>query len=274
MGATIRVFLVLCLLCVPATTAYAQQAPVVTAVVNGASFINNWVSPNSVASVFGNNLSGCTESAATKPLPTAACGNQTKVLVGSSEAPLFYVSPTQINFLVPKDTGLGAYPLYVQNGSQRGSIQADIKRLAPGIFVVPRFSDTHGGFAAVQRHPDYSLIDFYTAAKPGGILIAYATGMGLPERVENGISYLQQPEIYVDDLLVQGLPAAETPGFYGLQQFAFVNQSKTGIHKLKICYSGKTVCSQEAEFPAAVEDAYAAFWLADIKNANNGPLTG
>lgn len=267
-----RAFPVLFLLCVPATTSHAQQAPVITAVTNGASFSSNYISPNAIGTIFGNSLADCTEAAATKPLPTALCSNQTKVLVGSIEAPLFYVSPTQINFLVPKDTGLGAYPLYVQKGSQRGSIQVDIKRLAPGIFMVPRFGDTHGGFAAMQRHPDYSLVDFYTAARQGDILIAYATGMGLPERVENGIAFLQQPDIYVDDVPVQGLPAAETPGFYGLNQVAFVNQSKTGIHKLKICYSGKTVCSQEAEFPAAVEDAYAAFWLADIKNANNGPL--
>jgi uncharacterized protein (TIGR03437 family) len=274
------IFLTAALLGTPAmkNNAYAQTSnpPDVKAVTNGASFASGYISPGSIGTIFGNSLSGCTEAAATKPLPTAACGNQTKVLVGSSEAPLFYVSPMQINFLVPKDTGLGAYPLYVQKGVQRGSIQVDIKRLAPGIFVVPRFGDTHGGFAAMQRHPDYSLIDFYTAAKQGDILIAYATGMGLPERVENGISFLQQPEIYVDDMPVQGLPAAETPGFYGLDQVAFVNQSKTGIHRLKICYSGKTVCSQEAEFPAAVEDAYAAFWLADIgtdaKSGANGPL--
>src|SRR5205814_5351732 len=71
-------------------------------IVNGASFSRDAiVSPGSIVSLFGVNLALATQSASALPLPTTLAGTQ--VLVGGTAAPLFYVSPTQINFQMPTE---------------------------------------------------------------------------------------------------------------------------------------------------------------------------
>ena len=66
----------------------------------------------SIASIFGTNLAASTKAAQTVPLPRQLGG--TAVSVDGIAAPLFYVSPTQINFQIPSplDTtpGISAAP--------------------------------------------------------------------------------------------------------------------------------------------------------------------
>jgi uncharacterized protein (TIGR03437 family) len=53
-----------------------------------------------------------------------------------SEAPLFYVSPRQINFLVPAGLTSGAGTIMVQSsGASRGTATIQIERVAPGLFT-------------------------------------------------------------------------------------------------------------------------------------------
>src|SRR5580700_8605429 len=54
-----------------------------------------------MVSIFGNNFSTTTASAHTVPIPTELPGTTTQVLFGGILAPLLFVSPTQINVLVP-----------------------------------------------------------------------------------------------------------------------------------------------------------------------------
>jgi hypothetical protein len=66
------------------------------------------ISPNSPATVYGTNLAQGTASAqmdGTGALPTAIGG--TSVSIGGVPAQLLYVSPSQINLLVPSTTPLG-----------------------------------------------------------------------------------------------------------------------------------------------------------------------
>src|SRR5262245_47183182 len=57
------------------------------------------VSPNSIVAAFGSRLATRTASATAQPLPTILGG--TTVSVNGALAPLFYVSPGQINYLTP-----------------------------------------------------------------------------------------------------------------------------------------------------------------------------
>src|SRR5436853_7442197 len=77
-----------------------RAQPAITSVVNGASF-ESGVVRGSIVSMFGSNLAQSTESAKHLPLPTTLAG--TTVVVGDLEleAPLYFVSPGQINFQLP-----------------------------------------------------------------------------------------------------------------------------------------------------------------------------
>src|SRR5580658_7056697 len=66
------------------------------------------ISPNSLATIYGANLASGAASAqmdAGGALPTAIGG--TSVSIGGKPAQLFYVSPSQINVVVPSTTPLG-----------------------------------------------------------------------------------------------------------------------------------------------------------------------
>ena len=89
------------------------QAPTITAgaVVNAAS-LKPGLSPGSLASIFGQNLSTsdfCLPTAL--PLPTTLCGAQ--VSVGGKSAALDYASPTQLTVQIPVDVAPGSAQLTV-----------------------------------------------------------------------------------------------------------------------------------------------------------------
>jgi uncharacterized protein (TIGR03437 family) len=75
------------------------QAPVISSVVNAASYQPTTGGPGHVVSVFGTNLATAPAAATSVPLPLQLAG--TSVTVGGLPAPLFYVSPTQVNLQVP-----------------------------------------------------------------------------------------------------------------------------------------------------------------------------
>ena len=88
------------LLCLGAGAAWAADPPTVNAVVNGASFAAGApVAPGSIASIFGSNLASTSAAVAGVPLPTLLA--DAKVSLNGVAAPLFFVSPGQINFQVP-----------------------------------------------------------------------------------------------------------------------------------------------------------------------------
>jgi uncharacterized protein (TIGR03437 family) len=105
---------------------------------------SNAVSPNSLASLYGSNLAAGTAQAGAQPLPLTL-GGVTLTVTDSAgvtrPAPLYYVSPGQINLLVPDGTASG--PARFTAGSQvfAGTVDA----IAPRLFSM---SGTGTGVAA------------------------------------------------------------------------------------------------------------------------------
>lgn len=93
----------------------------------------------SIAAGFGQGLAATTESAPATPLPTTLAGTSVKVKDSAGTerlAPLFFVSPSQINFLIPLGTANGAANINVVRGetiSATGTVQ--IVTVAPGLFA-------------------------------------------------------------------------------------------------------------------------------------------
>lgn len=107
-------------------------------VVSAASYSSSEIAAETIAALFGVNLATVTQVATTLPLPTEIAGTAVKVrdrLGISRDAPLFFVSPGQINYLFPAGSAAGSAVVTVIVGNvtvATGVVQ--ITTVAPGLF--------------------------------------------------------------------------------------------------------------------------------------------
>ena len=95
------------------------------------------VAPESLASLYGSNLAAQTAQATSVPLPTSLGGvmlNVTDTTGTTRNAPLLYVSATQINFEVPAGTAPGTATFNVTSGSATQSTTGTLQNVAPSLF--------------------------------------------------------------------------------------------------------------------------------------------
>jgi len=98
------------------------------------------ITPGSIAVLFGRDLAPQTMAASSLPLPTELAG--VSVLLNGIAAPLFLVSPTQINFQVPWEITGSSASVMVQVRTASGdviqstAIPVGLNELTPGVFTV------------------------------------------------------------------------------------------------------------------------------------------
>jgi uncharacterized protein (TIGR03437 family) len=127
--------------------------PTVTAV-SAANYKIAPLSNESIVSVFGSGMSLTTAAAASVPLPTSLENTSVTITDNAGNeklAPLYFISPTQINFQIPAGMASGVGTVTVNLYNQivgRGIVS--ITNTSPGLFTV---NQTGEGFAAanVQR---------------------------------------------------------------------------------------------------------------------------
>ncbi len=107
---------------------------------SGASFVSGPIAPDSIVSAFGNNLTNGTAAASgdASSLPTTLAG--TTVTIQDSKgvarmAELYYVSPGQINYLVPTATAIGMAKVSVAAPNGVTTAPANVLATAPGMFT-------------------------------------------------------------------------------------------------------------------------------------------
>lgn len=91
------------------------------------------VAPESIVVTFGANLASATAVASTTPWPVTLGGLQVGVTDSRNvtrQAPLYFVSPTQILYLIPAGTASG--PAQITIGSQKTTVE--VAATAPGIY--------------------------------------------------------------------------------------------------------------------------------------------
>jgi uncharacterized protein (TIGR03437 family) len=97
------------------------------------------VAPGSIASAFGKQIGASTDVALTLPLPIILNGVSVSVKDSakvSRMATLFYVSPNQINFVVPDATAAGMATVSIMNGDATPpSTTVQVAVVAPGLFT-------------------------------------------------------------------------------------------------------------------------------------------
>ena len=130
-----------------------------SASVSAASFAAGALASETIVAAFGDGLATTTQAAFTLPLPLDLAG--TRVVVRDSAgverpAPLFYVSRSQINYLMPAGTAAGLATVTITSGDSNVFSEAvEIEPSAPGLFTAN--ADGQGVAAAVALR-----------VKPGG----------------------------------------------------------------------------------------------------------
>lgn len=153
----------------------------------GVILIEPPVAPGGIATIFGTDLADTTVTAEF-PLPTELGG--VRVKFDGYEAPLFYVSPTQINVQVPLELSGFSVSVNVEKETPNGTVvsaavAAGLADGAPGILT----QDGSGEGAGTIFHQDGSLVTPDSPAKPGETLTVLATGLGRIDdpTIENGV---------------------------------------------------------------------------------------
>jgi uncharacterized protein (TIGR03437 family) len=114
-------------------------ATTVIASVSAANYLGPTLAQESIVAAFGTNLATAAAPASTIPLPTTLAGTTVKVRDSNGVerlAPLFYVSPGQVNYQIPPGTASGTATITITSGDGTVSTgTAQIVAVAPGLFA-------------------------------------------------------------------------------------------------------------------------------------------
>src|SRR5580693_7333696 len=127
------------------------------------------ISPNSLATIYGANLAQGAASAqmnGSGALPTAIGG--TSVSIGGKPAQLLYVSPSQINLLVPSNTPVGSAAVSVTSPISQTAAAGTVPvaLTSPGVFTLPCLRPSRG---AVLNGVTFSPEPFQATTSQNGI---------------------------------------------------------------------------------------------------------
>jgi uncharacterized protein (TIGR03437 family) len=135
------------------------------------------MAPGTIASVFGTNLSFETRSVTASDLrngrlPTRLGSTGVTISVGGLPASLLYISPSQINFVVPTELRPANFEIVISRQNLAGPrIRVPVTEFAPALFEFPP------GWAIVSR-PDGSLVTKSNPIQPGEWVTLWANGLG------------------------------------------------------------------------------------------------
>jgi uncharacterized protein (TIGR03437 family) len=160
-------------------TAVSGSAPTIKDVVNGASLGPGIVS-GSWAIIHGDNLAAATDIADSSARSLPSSLDNTSVIIDGIPASVYYVSPNQLNVIVPDDPAIGGLSVQVTTpGGASGVFTADKREFAPALFLFagpyPFGIHTDG----TPLGPPNPISKFAThPAKPGEIIFLFGTGFG------------------------------------------------------------------------------------------------
>ena len=209
------------------TTASSAPAYSAAGIVQAASQTPGALAPNSIVTIYGTNLSWTTHAADSgdldgRNLPDSLDG--VTVYANGLPCGLFFVSPGQVNFIVPyeiEDTSVSI--TLTRQGVAGPKVTLPFVTGAPGLFQ-------WSGNYAVAQHADGTLISSTSPAHAGEVVVLYATGLGRtsPDIYPGSVPVTALGMLYRSQLqiLLNGVPcdqssiyyAGVTPGFEGLYQ--------------------------------------------------------
>ena len=203
---------------------------------SGASIVNaadnqpGPLAPNGIATLYGTGLAFVTKAITAQDirggiLPTVLPGTGVRILLNSNfPASIYFVSPTQVNFLVPSLLIPGPATVQLVVDSVPGPlVQVVIAATAPAFFQLDQEN-------AIATRTDGSVVTPANPAKAGEVVVLYATGLGrtTPDTGYGEVATTAAPIKQLSDLKLtlggvtvdprQILYAGVSPGFGGLYQ--------------------------------------------------------
>jgi uncharacterized protein (TIGR03437 family) len=228
------------MLAFPAVTAALAQLPAAStapsysaaSIVNAATQTAGILAPNTIATIYGTNLSFATHAVdfadlrgGTLPIALEGVSINVNGIFGS----LFFVSPGQINFLIPYDLNVTSATVYVERQGIAGpQVTIPLATTAPGFF------QWNGNFALAEHGADGSLISSSAPALASEVIVLYAAGLGRtsPDVPSGHIVSTATSILYASELqiLLNGQPCSSSsiyyaglaPGFAGLYQINLI----------------------------------------------------
>jgi uncharacterized protein (TIGR03437 family) len=207
-------------------TASLYPAYTAQSIVQAATQLPEALAPNTIATIYGTNLAYATQAVNSSNLvggimPESLDG--VSVIVAGYYASVFFVSPTQVNFLVPYNLTAGLATLVVTCQGLAGPIVSiQLNATAPGMFL-------YNGFI-MATHLDGVLISAAAPASAGEIIVIYVAGLGrvtpdtTPGKIVTAaasIAAVSQMQVLLAGIACPPsnvLYAGLAPGFAGLYQ--------------------------------------------------------
>lgn len=239
-----------------------KVSPAVTGV-SAASYLGAQLAPESIVAGFGVNMATGVELATTIPLPTSLLGTTVDVIDSSPArtvrpASLFFVAPSQINFLIPAGTTDGtAWVIVKTNGNIVGAGVMTIGKVAPGL--ISANANGQGVAAAVALRIRNGVQSYEAVARfdsgqsrfvpvpidmgPQGDIVyvlLYGTGIRNRSKAENIIVNIGGSSRPLDPAQYEDGFAA--PGFVGLDQINLVLSRAliaNGLINISVTVDGK-----------------------------------
>lgn len=206
--------------------------------VSAASFSGSSLAGASIVAAFGDNLASSVQVGSSSPLPVSLAGTSVTVRDSANvekQARLFFVSPGQINFLMPESLAAGDASILVTNGEGKLAVgTVNIAAVAPALFAansngrdvpaavvlrikadgsqiyepVAVFDQAQNKFVAapIDLGPDLG------NASDQVFLVGYGTGF-------RGRSSLGAVAVKIGGVSSEVLFAGAAEGFFGLDQF-------------------------------------------------------
>jgi hypothetical protein len=268
-------------------SAASLARPVVQSVLNAASYTQT-LAPGSWASIFGTQLAFSTASAPTVPLPLTLAEVRS-VTVGGVAAPLSYVSPGLINFLIPFEAARGASVPVVVTTSDGASAPVNITlvRNAPALFT----QNAQGTGMAVAFNANFQPI----TSLDSGVIILYGVGLGPTNppasSAQGGASaeplnrLADEVQVFIGEVPCLVQFAGLAPGFPGIYQLNVIPPAVPASNRLYIVENGVT--SNVTTLPiqggtnvtnvqGSIDGVYPASGIYAARNANKptgGPVS-
>ncbi len=189
------------------------------------------VAPNSLASMFGSSLATATAQAQSQPLPTQLGGVTLTVTDATGafrSAPLIYVSPGQINFVVPDGVAPGSAVFTVTNDSATQVATTTVNAVEPALFAMNGAGSGVAAATAISvqaANPQLqSPVTVFQCTSTGCTSVPISLGVDTPIYVTfygtgiRGRSSLSNVAVTIKGISVPVSYAGPTPGYTGLDQ--------------------------------------------------------
>jgi uncharacterized protein (TIGR03437 family) len=214
-------------------------------IANSASGVAGLYAPNTFVTIYGQNLAYTT--AALTPsdvsggmLPTVLGGTGVHVLINNIPANIYYVSPTQVNLLIP--TSLIAGPAMLQlvvDGLAGPAIPIMLQNAAPGFFQ----SDAT---TVLGIHLNGSTISAASPAKAGEVVVLFASGLGptnpaaIPDQIPETAASVTPMSSF--SMLINGVPVSPQQILY-----AGVVPTFAGLFQINVQLPGNTPANPQIQ---------------------------